>query len=187
MSTWRAALLLLAAAHTAQAADPVGRIFFTPEQRVQLDNMRIQKTVTSQAREEPVPEVVTYNGIVRRSDGKATVWINEEAVTEAGLRGKQSMVGRISRDGRITLQAPQSAVELKVGQSATLFSGKVEEAFTARPAQADKTKPADAEAPKTAEIKGVPPEVIEALQRAAAREAAAKPLPDDNAKPDPRQ
>jgi hypothetical protein len=117
-----------------QAADSApGRIFFTPEQRAQLDILRKQKAVASQKRDEPVPETVTYSGIVRNSDGKATVWINDEALSEAELRNKQSIVGRIGRDGQITLQAPQSAVQLKVGQSATLFSGKVDESFTQRP------------------------------------------------------
>lgn len=117
-----------------QAADPsVGRIFFTPEQRTQLDSLRKQKAVASQKRDEPIPETVTYSGIVRRSDGKATVWINDEALSEADLRNKKSIIGRIGRDGQITLQAPQTAVELKVGQSATLFSGKVDESYTQRP------------------------------------------------------
>lgn len=134
-------IVLGLAAQFAQAADSIGRIFFTPEQRTQLDTLRTQKAVASRVREEPVPEIVTYSGIVRRSDGKATVWINDEALSEADLRNKASIAGRISRDGRVSLQAPQSAVELKVGQSATLFSGKVEEAFTQRPAPVPQPKP----------------------------------------------
>ena len=128
------AIVLVLAAQYAQAADPAttGRIFFTPEQRTQLDALRTQKAVTSQVRDEPIPETVTYNGIVRRSDGKTTVWVNNEALSESGLLNKQSIVGRVGRDGQITLQAPQTSVQLKVGQSATLFSGKVDEAFTQR-------------------------------------------------------
>lgn len=121
------------AAQCVQAAEPVGRIFFTPEQRTQLDALRTKKTVASQVRDEPIPETITYNGIVRSSDGKTTVWINDEALSESSLLNKQSMVGSIGRDGRITLQAPQTAVQLKVGQSATLFSGKVDESFAQRP------------------------------------------------------
>jgi hypothetical protein len=117
-----------------QAADPAaGRIFFTPEQRTQLDMLRKQKAIASQARDEPVPETITFNGIVRRNDGKTTVWLNNEALSESALQNKQSIVGSIGRDGLITLQAPQTAVRLKVGQSATLFSGKVDESFTQRP------------------------------------------------------
>lgn len=119
--------------------------------------LRKQKAVASQKRDEPVPETVTYSGIVRNSEGKATVWINDEALSEADLRNKQSIVGRIGRDGQITLQAPQTAVQLKVGQSATLFSGKVDESFTQRPvakrpAETNKT-PAAAET-KSPDMRG---------------------------------
>lgn len=138
---WLAALLLLVIVQIVQAADPapIGRIFFSPEQRAQLDTLRTQKAVASQVRDEPVPENVSYNGIVRRSDGKASVWINSELLTETDLRNKQSIVGSIGRDGRVTLQAPQAAVKLKVGQSATLFSGKVDESFAQRVMTAPKS------------------------------------------------
>jgi len=167
-------LLLLSIAHIAQAADPapVGRIFFTPEQRAQLDTLRTQKAVALQVRDEPVPENVTYNGIVRRSDGKASVWINSELLSEADLRNKQSIVGHIGRDGRVTLQATQAAVQLKVGQSATLFSGKVDESFTQRPVPDKKkadSKPSSEPATKQS-AQDIPPELVEALRQAAARE-----------------
>lgn len=137
---WLPVIVLGLVTLPAQAADSAaGRIFFTPEQRTQLDMLRKQKAIASQIRDEPVPETVTFNGIVRRNDGKTTVWLNNEALSESDLRNKQSIVGRIGRNGRVTLHAPQSAVELKVGQSATLFSGKVDESFTQRPA-ADKKK-----------------------------------------------
>ena len=137
----------------AQAAEPPGRIFFTPEQRVQLDTLRQQKAVASQVRDEPIPETITYNGIVRRSDGKTTVWVNDEALSESSLLNKQSMVGRVGRDGQITLQA--AAVKLKVGQSATLFTGKVDESFTQRKVTPPKPGTAEvidkASAPKPAQ------------------------------------
>lgn len=152
----RKLLVILAfglASQPAPAADPaVGRIFFTPEQRTQLDMLRTQKALASQKSDEPVPETVTYSGIVRRSDGKATVWINNEALSEADLRNKQSIVGSIGRDGQVTLQAPQTAVQLKVGQSATLFSGKVDESFTQRPALKGKPEAMN-KTPATAETR----------------------------------
>ena len=154
---WFVALLLLVIVPIVQAADPapIGRIFFTPEQRAQLDTLRTQKAVASQVRDdEPVPENVTYNGIVRRSDGKTTVWVNNEAMTDAELRVKQSIVGRVDSSGRILLQTPQAtgaALQLKVGQSAELLSGKVDETYAApRPAPAVKAKPAVAEKPAAA-------------------------------------
>lgn len=154
---WIAVLGLVAP--FAQAADPIGRIFFTTEQRAQLDNLRKQKAVASKISDEPLPETVSYSGIVRRSDGKATVWLNNEPLSEADLRNKQSIVGSIGRDGRVTLQAPQAAVQLKVGQSATLFTGKVDESF-ARPATTvPKAKPETAPVrPDTATVPTVTPQ-----------------------------
>ena len=138
---WLPAVLILAIAQTAiaqkpPAADFSGRLFFTPEQRAQLDVLRTQRAVATKVREEPVPEFVTYSGIVRRSDGKATVWVNGELLTEAELRNKQSIVGSVGRDGRVRLQTPQATgttqVQLKVGQSAELLSGRIDESFSAR-------------------------------------------------------
>jgi len=141
------ALLLMAALPAAQAADLAGRLFFTPDQRVQLDQLRKQKAVASQARDEPVPETVTYNGIIRRSDGKTTIWMNNQPMSDADLRSGQSVTGSVRRDGRIVLQNPQAGgnarLELKVGQSATLLSGKVDESFSSqRPQAPAKDKPA---------------------------------------------
>ena len=139
--------LLLVALPAAHAAELAGRLFFSPEQRVQLDQLRMQKAVTSQARDEPIPETVTYNGIIRRSDGKTTIWMNNQPMSAAELRSGQAITGTVSRDGRILLQNPQAGVggrlELKVGQSATLLSGKVDESFAQqRPPAPDKSKPA---------------------------------------------
>lgn len=154
--------LLLAAMPVAQGAELAGRLFYTPEQRAQLDQLRAQKAVASQVRDEPVPETVTYNGIIRRSDGKTTIWMNNQPMSAAELRSGQAVAGTVSRDGRIVLQNPQAGngakLELKVGQSATLLSGKVDESFAQqRPPAQEKTKPATearaADAPKS----GQPP------------------------------
>ena len=67
------AILLLVPSPAVWAAEPLGRLFFTPEQRAQLDTLRIKKVVASQTKDEPAPEFITYNGIIRRSDGKAIV------------------------------------------------------------------------------------------------------------------
>lgn len=140
-----AALLLV---QFAQAAEPIGRIFYTPEQRDQLDALRRQKAVAVQVKDEPVPEIVKFNGIVRRNDGKATVWLNNQPLSEAELRNKQSIVGTVGRNGQVTLQSPQNAAQmrLKVGQSAELLSGRIDESYTATrvdpPSPAPAAKPA---------------------------------------------
>lgn len=144
--------LLIAALPAAHAAELAGRLFYTPDQRAQLDQLRAQKAVASQVRDEPVPETVTYNGIIRRSDGKTTIWMNNQPMSAAELRSGQAVTGTVSRDGRIVLQNPagnNGKVELKVGQSATLLSGKVDESF-ASSKHSTKPSPSDSAERKNA-------------------------------------
>lgn len=173
------AALLLATMQFAQSAEPVGRIFFTPEQRDQLNSLRSQRIVATQVRDEPIPEVVTYNGIVRRSDGKATVWVNGEALSEAGLRDKQSIVGRVGRNGQILLQTPHAGtrqVRLKVGQSAELLSGRVDESFAAqRSTSIPTTKPETAS--KAATSAQTQPQATESVNESRGAEDNRKVLP----------
>src|SRR5688572_14425741 len=72
----------------AQQQEPLGRLFFTPPQRSSLDIARSQRARTTLATEsteqQPVQQeqTISYGGMVRRSDGKSTVWINGRPVTE---------------------------------------------------------------------------------------------------------
>lgn len=128
-------LLMLILPLAANAAEPLGRLFFSPEQRAQLDALRTKKVVAAQVKDEPAPEFITYNGIIRRNDGKTTVWVNNKPLSENDIRDSASLVGRIERDGRILIQPSQNAtapnLRLKVGQSAELQSGRVAEPFAA--------------------------------------------------------
>lgn len=62
------------------AEESLGRLFFTPERRAALDrarqlNIQEQQQVTQ-------TDVVTVNGIVTRSSGKRTAWVNGVPITE---------------------------------------------------------------------------------------------------------
>ena len=131
-------------------------MFFTPAQRAQLDVARIQRARTTLATEKteevvtaaPVAQSITYDGVVRRSDGKTTVWLNSRPVNDKEPAGAV-VVGRIRPDGGVSLQMPQSGrtVELKPGQSIELLSGAIEESFSRRPAAQPEPKPAPKPAP----------------------------------------
>lgn len=143
-----------AASAPALAAEPLGRLFFTPAQRTSLDVARIQRARTTLATEkteqeaEPVPQTITYGGMVRRSDGKTTVWINNQTVHDRQPLGGATIVNRVRPDGSVSLRAPQSgrSVDLKPGQSVELLSGTVEEGYSRRttpqPEPALKPRPA---------------------------------------------
>lgn len=142
-----------AAASSPAPAQSLGRLFYTPAQRATLDDMRRrpQASITPEQKASlpPTPEYVTLNGIVRRSDGATTVWLNDKQV-----RGRESEEGlqisptrRGSAPNHVTIVVPQTgnAVDLKVGQQLEVNSGAVKERYRA-PARPQPV--AEAAAPK---------------------------------------
>ena len=151
-------------AGTAFGAQPIGRLFFTPAQRAQLDIARTQKQPPPQLESAepvappPTAQTVTYGGIVRRSDGKSMLWINNRLVDEKEALASLNIRGRVRPDGAMTLQVPQTgaSIDVKVGQSVEVLTGKVAETrkpkteappeTTAQPAAEGKASAADAPA-----------------------------------------
>ena len=144
----------------ASAADSLGRLFFTPEQRTQLEVVRTQRdrrapvveTGPAAAPQPTVPQTVTYSGIVRRSDGRSTVWINGKPVNERDrVKGADEVsVTGVRNDGALSVTIPQAdrRASLRVGQSLDVESGVIEESYrrrvTARGATSATTAPPDA-------------------------------------------
>lgn len=70
-------LVLLAFASAAQAQqEPLGRLFFTPEQRAMLDRQRQLTPSRMVGTGGESSSSYTINGVVRRSSGHQTTWIN---------------------------------------------------------------------------------------------------------------
>ena len=135
------ALVALAALSTpAPAAETIGRLFFTPVQRSSLDVARGQRartTLATEATEQvaaPVSQTITYGGMLRRSDGATTVWLNNQAVRDREPASGATVVNNVRADGSVSLIAPQSGrnVRLKPGQSVELLSGTIEEGYARR-------------------------------------------------------
>ena len=148
------ALAAAAISVPAPAQERVGRLFFTPAQRASLDVARSQRARAALSTEKPeqeaapVPQTITYSGVLRRSDGKTTVWINNQPVHDRESAGAAAIVGRVRPDGSVTLQVPQSgrSVSLKPGQSVELLSGAVEEGYS-RKLEAPRPEPKPAAKP----------------------------------------
>jgi len=165
------ALAAAAMSVPASAQERLGRLFFTPAQRASLDIARSQRARAAVATEKseqeatPVPQTITYSGVLRRSDGKTTVWINNQPVHDRESAGAGAIVGRVRPDGSVTLQVPQSgrSVNLKPGQSVELLTGAVEEPYSRRFAGPE-SKPAAKPAPDAKSAKPSAPD------RAAERE-----------------
>ena len=132
---WRAGFLtglaaLLALPGPAPAADGLGRLFTSQEQRRQLDahrNGRAGTPATETAprparpapavKEAPIAALIHLQGVVYRADGHNTAWINGNSHAP-GARNPHPAIkqGRIGPDS-ITLTPPGgAAIILKVGE-----------------------------------------------------------------------
>jgi hypothetical protein len=111
-------LLLLGLTNAARAADTLGRLFFTPQQRQDLDRRRQANVQESAA---TVNSSLTVNGQVSRSGGKNTVWIN--GVPQENAR-------RPSDPTRVVLPAGEgdsSSVNVKIGQTLDKARGRIKD------------------------------------------------------------
>jgi hypothetical protein len=95
------------------AAQELGRIFFTPQQRQDLDRRRNLNVTESEV---VVESLVTVNGHVARSSGKTTTWIN-------GVPQYDTYRGRAP--DRVGVESGGSAVGVKVGQTLDRSRGEV--------------------------------------------------------------
>jgi hypothetical protein len=113
------ALMLLCLAATADAAaEELGRLFFTPEQRRDLDSRR----ATNRAEQE-APQIkegpITLQGQVLRSSGRTVTWINGAPEYD------DSRAGRDAARVTVVPNAGEPGVSLKVGETYERASGAV--------------------------------------------------------------
>ena len=94
------------------AADELGRLFFTPQQRQELDRRR--ESNIAQEKGVVVESFVTVNGHVVRSSGKTTTWVN-------GVPQYDTPAGR--DPARVQLQDGT----LKIGQTLDRTRGEVKD------------------------------------------------------------
>ncbi|MGH8743000.1 MAG: hypothetical protein ACREUY_01840 [Burkholderiales bacterium] len=125
----RVAMLLLLLPFSSASAEPIGRLFFTPEQRATMDNARRQKIKIDVETEAPVMENISVNGVVKRSDGESIVWINNRPIRNRQAPGGFKITPTDS--ARVNVQLPQSnrSVDMKVGQSLNAASGRIAESY----------------------------------------------------------
>lgn len=106
--------ILLVAAEAA-SADPLGRLFFSPERRAALERQRqlnIQETQPLEG------SVVTLNGVVSRSSGKHTVWVNQRPQHESAFDTGVTASVSPKQPGRAVVTAGDDpSAALKVGES----------------------------------------------------------------------
>jgi len=98
------------ATSTLAGAAELGRIFFTPEQRAQLDYSYAQGADSDNNNS----RVLILNGIVQQHGGKRTVWIN--GVPQ--LAGSSN--DKTPESQTVQLPGKSSTIKLKVGQRVLL-------------------------------------------------------------------
>jgi hypothetical protein len=119
------ALVGLAVITPACAADvpELGRLFFTPERRVTLERQRefnVQEAQTLQG------SSMSLDGVVYRSSGKSTVWINQKAQTEneSSRTGVNASVAPGAPGSAILSPGEEAPARLKVGESINRATGE---------------------------------------------------------------
>lgn len=133
LCAWLAAVLAAAgAAPPAAASDAhgqpaqarhLGRLFSTPQERALLDARRDGTVVESQPPAAPVlppspPAPLQLNGVVQRSNGQTTVWLNDAPLAERD--------GKVQPDRSVQLRLPSGKrVTLKPGQSYDETTGAI--------------------------------------------------------------
>lgn len=127
----RSLLLALAAALATQstlvAAEPLGRLFFTPERRAAMERQRqlnIEQTRTLQG------STMRLDGIVRRSSGRSTVWINGQAEHENSNAAGVNAVLPSHHPGKAILSTgDEPPAELRVGESINRATRETQDAL----------------------------------------------------------
>jgi len=110
-----AALALPHPGHTRE----IGRLFFGPAERANLEKMRLAPPPPEPPKVEEVKRpvgTVSVNGIVTRSSGRSTTWVNGEAAHDA-LRPTDSTA-------RVPVGETKRAVPLRVGETLDIDSGE---------------------------------------------------------------
>ena len=87
----------------------LGRLFFTPEQRIQLDRAY---SISNEGK--PNSSVLVINGIVQKNDGARTVWINGVA-RDAGSSNRKT-----PESLPVTVPGQAKPVKVKVGQKVSI-------------------------------------------------------------------
>lgn len=108
-------------------AQEIGRLFFSPQQRAALDERRKARVPDKPAAAPVLASPTTrLDGFVRRSDGRATVWVNGESLAESGPEAPRIEPGR-STDARVSIMVGDSGARasLKPGEVLDRGSGEV--------------------------------------------------------------
>ena len=114
---------------TGIAAEPLGRLFFTPAQRDALDSGKYSGAAAALG-----PRTIHVDGVVTRSDAERTVWINGRAYHDGSPDGVQVKTDPgAPASTSIRIAGKTATTRVKVGQRLDLNSDQLQEDFARRP------------------------------------------------------
>ncbi|MGI9334135.1 MAG: hypothetical protein ACR2RL_13385 [Gammaproteobacteria bacterium] len=130
-----------------QATPALGRLFLTPEQRRQLDELRNRKPLPAQVvravepEAEPAPDTelvepegpvvseLTVNGMVLRKGGLSAAWVNGSPIWSGSVT-REGIVVRTGRGSvRVVLPSGAQSMQIKPGQMIDVETGSVYEPY----------------------------------------------------------
>ncbi len=101
----------------AQGSADLGRLFYTPQQRAELDKRRVSNVPVQEEAAPAAREVlVTVNGYVGRSSGKTTTWIN-------GVPQYDTV--KSADPARVSVETAEGRTSVKVGATLDTNRGDV--------------------------------------------------------------
>lgn len=108
---------------TAADAPALGRLFFTPERRTALER---QRTLNLQEAQTLLGATISLDGVVYRSSGKTTVWINQQAQNEhdAQRTGVGVTVSPKAPGSALVAPGEEPPARLKVGETMNRATGE---------------------------------------------------------------
>ena len=125
LAGWLCAVTLLTAlCPAASAEEELGRLFFTPERRQALDRQR-QFNIEEKPQEIPEDATFTINGVVTRSSGKRTVWINGVAQNDNERPSGVTIIPNRKAPGKVIVQPNDAPVgNARVGETVNRNTGE---------------------------------------------------------------
>ena len=126
--------LMIMISPSSWAKDGLLRLFTTPQERAALNAERSKPTSTETDGEKlPLPKfpaTITLNGLIVRSQGPSTVWINgKNEMYQPGFKVEINQRTGITVPISLQLSQSQRIVSLKPGQTINTLDGKVKESF----------------------------------------------------------
>ncbi len=108
----------------------LGKLFNTPAQRQKIDAFRKGKSM-GVAREQISPTDIKVQGIVKRSDGASTVWVNgKNTLDSSHVGGVNVRLNSVSDSSdKVTVGIKNKTVRLKPGQVWSEDSGRITDGY----------------------------------------------------------